>query len=95
MQCITSNVSEIVSFRITRKLKQRMSRLRHINWSELLRAAVERSVEEEERKLRPERDPVRVEGAVAEMDRLAGLAEGSKKWVGAEEVIRWRKKRYS
>jgi len=72
-----------------------MSRLRHINWSELLRAAVERSVEEEERKLRPERDPVRVEGAVAEMDRLAGLAEGSKKWVGAEEVIRWRKKRYS
>ena len=87
-------MSEIVSFRITRKLKQRMSRLRHINWSELLRAAVERSVEEEERKLRPERDPVRVEGAVAEMDRLAGLGEGSK-WVGAEEVIRWRKKRYS
>jgi len=71
-----------------------MSRLRHINWSELLRAAVERSVEEEERKLRPKRDSVRIEGAVAEMDRLAGLGEGSK-WVGAEEVIRWRKKRYS
>ena len=84
----------MVSFRITRKLKQRMSRLRHINWSELLRAAVERSVEEEERKLRPKRDSVRIEGAVAEMDRLAGLGEGSK-WVGAEEVIRWRKKRYS
>ena len=82
------------SFRISRKLKERMRRLRHINWGELLRAVVERSVEEEERKLRPKRDPVRVESAVAEMDRLAGLAEGSK-WVAAEEVIRWRKKRYS
>ena len=87
-------MSEIVTFRVSKKLKERMGRLRHINWSELLRTTVEKSVHEEEKKLSPRRDPVRMEGAIAEMERLSRLAEGSK-WVGAEEVVKWRKKRYS
>ena len=87
-------MSKIVTFRVTKKLKERMNRLRQINWSELLRATVERSVEEEEERLGPKRDPVRMKGAIAEMDRLAELSVGSK-WSGAEEVIKWRRKRYS
>ncbi|MEM1726380.1 MAG: hypothetical protein QXP86_01855 [Nitrososphaerota archaeon] len=43
----------IASFRVDKKLKARMGRLRHINWSELLRRYVEPVVEQEENKLRP------------------------------------------
>lgn len=84
----------IVTFRISKRLKDRMNRLRHVNWSGLLREAVERSVEEEERRLAPQRDARRMKDACEEMDRLAKLTEGSG-WSGAEEVIKWRRLRYS
>jgi hypothetical protein len=87
-------VGNIVTFRVSKTLKERMDKLRHINWSELLRATVERTIDEEERKLDLKRDRVRMKRAVEEMDRLARLAEGSQ-WIGAEEAIRWRRKRYS
>ena len=87
-------MSAIVTFRVSRRLKRRMERLRHINWSELLRSYVRRVVEEEEERLRPKRDLERVKRAVEEMDRIAALTEGSG-WIGAEEVIRWRRRRYS
>jgi len=32
--------------------------------------------------------------AMEKMDRMAALTEGSG-WIGAEEVIRWRRRRYS
>lgn len=84
----------IVSFRIDKKLKSRMDRLRHINWSELLRKYVESVVEQEEQKLKPKRDPLVIRKAVEEMDRLAKISEGSE-WVAEEEVIKWRRKRFS
>lgn len=84
----------IVSFRIDKKLKSRMNRLRHINWSELLRKYVESVVEQEEQKLKPKRDPLVIRKAVEEMDRLAKISEGSE-WVAEEEVIKWRRKRFS
>jgi len=87
-------MSEVVTFRVNRRLKARMEMLRHINWSELLRSYVERVVEDEERRLRPRRDHARMMRAVEEMERLARLAEGTG-WLGSEEVIRWRRKRYS
>ena len=87
-------MSAVVTFRVGKRLKERMNRLRHVNWSELLRTAVEQSVAEEERRRTVKRDPGRMRMAVEEMDRLARLAEGSE-WVGAAEVIEWRRKRYS
>lgn len=87
-------MSEIVTFRVSRQLKSRMEKLRHINWSELLRNYVQRVVEEEEERLRPRRDYDRIRKAILEMDKLAARTEGSE-WIGAEEVIRWRRRRYS
>ena len=87
-------MGSIVSFRVDKKLKARMDRLRHINWSELLRRYVESVVEQEERRLRASRDLAAMKRAVEEMDRLAKLCEGSK-WIGEEEVIRWRRRRFS
>ena len=87
-------MSSIVSFRVDKKLKAKMDRLRHINWSELLRRYVKSVVEQEERRLRASRDLAAMKRAVEEMDRLARLCEGSK-WIGEEEVIRWRRRRFS
>lgn len=83
-----------VSFRVDRKLKARMDRLRHINWSELLRRYVEGVVEQEERKLRSQRNPAAIKRAIEEMDRLAKISMGSN-WIAEEEVIKWRKRRFS
>lgn len=84
----------VVSFRIDKKLKSRMDRLRHINWSELLRRYVEKVVEEEERKVRTARDPEAVRRAVEVIEALAKLSQGAD-WVGGEEVISWRRRRFS
>ena len=71
-----------------------MDRLRHINWSELLRRYVESIVEQEEQRLRSKRDPAAIKRAVEEMDRLAKISAGSS-WIAEEEVIKWRRKRFS
>jgi len=84
----------VISFRVDKRLKARIERLRHINWSELLRRYVEAVVEQEERRMRPSKDPEVIKRAIREMDRLAGMSEGSG-WMGDEEVVRWRRRRYS
>jgi hypothetical protein len=83
-----------ISFRVDKRLKARVDRLRHINWSELLRKYVEAVVEQEEQKQRPRRDPLTMKRAVEEMDRLAKITEGSD-WIAADEVIKWRRRRFS
>ncbi|MEM4716940.1 MAG: hypothetical protein QW777_06545 [Candidatus Caldarchaeum sp.] len=84
----------VISFRVDKRLKARIDRLRHINWSELLRRYVETVVEQEERRMRPAKDPAAIKRAIREMDRLAGMSEGSG-WTAEEEVVRWRRRRYS
>jgi len=59
-----------------------------------LRRYVESVVEQEERKLRSAKDPLAIKRAVEEMDRLAKISEGSG-WIAEEEVIRWRRRRFS
>ncbi len=85
---------DTVSFRVNKRLKARMDKLRHINWSELLRKYVESIVEQEEQKLRSRKDPLAIKRAVEEMDRLAKISEGSN-WIAEGEVIKWRKRRFS
>lgn len=84
----------VVSFRVNKRLKARMDKLRHVNWSELLRKYVESVVEQEEQKLKSRKDPLAIKRAVEEMDRLAKISEGSN-WIAEEEVIKWRKRRFS
>jgi len=38
----------IVSVRVDKELKRRMDRLKHINWSEVIRRAIMKTLEEEE-----------------------------------------------
>ncbi len=59
-----------------------------------MRRYVESVVEQEERKLRSAKDPLAIKRAVEEMDRLAKISEGSG-WIAEEEVIRWRRRRFS
>jgi len=89
-------VDAIVTFRIDKRLKARMDRLKHINWSEMLRRYVEEVVEREEMELSKKRrkDVSLLKRAVEEMDRLAKLSAGAE-WIGEEEIRRWRRRRLS
>ncbi len=83
---------EIVSFRVDKETKERMSRLKYINWSEVLRRYLIERLEEEERKLK-KKDRRRMKKAALSMDALREKAQIP--WNGAEEVIKWRKARFS
>ena len=41
-------MSVIISFRVDRELKERMDKLRHVNWSEVVRRAIYEVVVREE-----------------------------------------------
>ncbi|HEX9915555.1 MAG TPA: VapB-type antitoxin [Candidatus Bathyarchaeia archaeon] len=62
-----------------------MRRLRHVNWSEVVRAAIKEKIREEER--RREVDPADVEEALTLMDRVRRPRPG---FDGAEEIRKWR-----
>ncbi|RLG04149.1 MAG: VapB-type antitoxin [Thaumarchaeota archaeon] len=66
-----------------------MERLRHINWSEVVRRAIEEAVRREESKLR-ERDKARMRAAVIRTDKLRRLVPG---WSSVEEIRRWRERK--
>ena len=82
--------SVVVSFRIPRRLKERMERLRHVNWSEVVRRALEEAVEREEARLR-ERDVVRLRRARLVSERLRRPPAAG--WSSVEEIRRWRERR--
>jgi len=76
-----TSLSVVVSFRVDRRLKERMERLKHINWSEVVRR-------EEARLQGKDRD--RIAWASLKMDELRRRVEG---WSGVEEIRRWREVR--
>jgi len=67
-------VSVKLTIRIPRKLKERMDRFSYINWSEVVRKAIEEKVREEE-----------VKWAIRVMDEISAKAKPEKPLV---EVIR-------
>lgn len=81
----------VVNFRVDEGTKKKMDRLRHLNWSELLRQYVRKVVEMEEKKFGESKDYMRMKSASALIDELR--ARSSKGWRGAEVVIQWRKLR--
>ena len=82
-------MSAVISFRISRSLKEKMEKLRHINWSEVVRQAIEEVVRREESKLR-ERDKARMRIAVIRTDKLRRAVP---RWSSVEEIRRWRERR--
>lgn len=66
-----------MAVRIDEELKEHMRRHPHVNWSEIVREAIEKKVRELEMK----------EAAKA-MDELADKTSGA--WSGVEEIRKWR-----
>lgn len=79
----------VVSFRISRELKERMDKLKHINWSEVVRRAIYEVVVREEARLR-RKDAGGLKRAVLKSEELSRRVRG---WSGVEEIRRWREKR--
>jgi len=79
----------VVTVRVNSELKKRMDRLRHVNWSEVVRRAIAERIALEET-LASSRviDTKRLEEAIRDQDRLRLKTTG--KWSGAEEIRKWR-----
>ena len=85
-------MTQIVSARVDEKLKKEMERHADINWSEVLRQAIENRLALEEQ-LRKPIDKARALRAMHDMDRLREkLSTG--KWSGTEEIRKWRDLRH-
>ena len=86
-QSNTFNMVEVVSSRVDEDTRKKMKRLRHVNWSEVMRQAIIKKIEEETRR---EIDPLAVKEAVRLMDQVRRPQED---YDGVEEIRKWRDKR--
>ena len=84
-------MSVVVSFRIDKELKEKMDKLKHINWSEVVRRAIYEVVVREEAKLRS-KDVERLKRAVLKSRELSRVVEG---WSSVEEIRKWRERGWS
>lgn len=82
---------EVVSIKVDKRLREKMRRLAHINWSAAIRSAIERTIAEEELRGRhvDRRD---IDEAVRLTDALRRPAPG---WSSTEEIRKWRDRRKS
>ncbi len=84
-----------MTIRVPEALKKRMKRVRGVNWSGVIRSALEQRLQEEMEKRRKDRDAI-VE-AMNEQDEVAaqlGRKPGTD-WKGVEVIRHWREHRYS
>ena len=77
-------VLPIITVRIDEDMKRKMDKLRHINWSEVIRSAIARRIEEE---MRRRIDRRRLLWASAITESLRRRAIG---WSSVGEIRRWR-----
>ncbi|MCI4457713.1 MAG: hypothetical protein JHC19_06545 [Desulfurococcaceae archaeon] len=82
-------MSVVVSFRISRELKRKMDMLSYINWSEVVRKAIEEVVNRELSKLKS-KDVEKLKMAALRSEEFSRKVEG---WNSVEEIRRWREKR--
>jgi len=80
-------MAEVVSSRVDKETRRKMKRLRHVNWSEVMRKAILEKIEEETRR---KIDPSDVEEAIRLMDQIRRPRED---FEGTEEIRRWRDQR--
>ena len=80
----------VISFRIDEKLKRKMEKLRHINWSDIVRKAIQETIEREEERLRRKKNVQKVKEALA---RNIALERKVEEWSSVEEIRKWREKR--
>jgi dsDNA-specific endonuclease/ATPase MutS2 len=78
-----------MSTKIPENLKKRIKKLTHINWSEVMRLAILKRAEEEEKKIM-DRDRKIIEQSSQKMDQLRRKAQGNT----TEELRTWREIRH-
>ncbi len=76
--------SEVFSVRIEKEIKERMKKLRHIDWSEVVRAAIIETLEKEEGR--------NLAKAVLITEKIRKKAP--KGWNSVEVIRYWRERRY-
>jgi len=79
---------EVVSFKIDSRLKKKMKQYKDINWSEILREAVEKRLILEEFFRNTSFDVKKALKASSAIDTLRTKTSGS--WSGEEEIKHWR-----
>jgi hypothetical protein len=81
----------LITVRVDEELKKRMSSHPDLNWSEIVRSAIEERLKTEEatRKRKPDQD--RIREAISISDRIREKTSGE--WSVTEEIRRWRELR--
>jgi len=82
-------MSEIISVRVPRELREKMRRFSYINWSEVIREAIRRRIETEERRLQKIK-------AAKDMDRIRNRIlrlHGATDYDSSEVIRYWRELR--
>jgi hypothetical protein len=77
-------MAEVVSSRVDEETRRKMKRLRHVNWSEVMRQAIIKKIEEETRR---DPDPNEIDEAIRLMDEVR-RPRGD--FDGSEEIRKWR-----
>ncbi len=80
---------EVVSAKVDKQVRDKMRKLGHVNWSEVIRSALITKIKEEEAKLRSVDKASLIEASSA-TDRIR---KSSKGWNSTEEIRRWREAR--
>lgn len=80
---------EVVSIKVDSDTRERMRRLSSVNWSETIRRAIERTIEEEELKERNV-NPEEIKKAKAMADSIRRPSGG---WDSTREIRKWRDSR--
>ncbi len=81
-------MSVVVSFRIDKELKEKMEKLKHVNWSEVVRRAIYETVKREEEKMR-KKDVDKIKLSVLKIKEIRRSVDG---WSSTEEIRRWRER---
>ncbi|MEM2935749.1 MAG: hypothetical protein QW231_01055 [Candidatus Bathyarchaeia archaeon] len=82
----------VVTVRVDEDLKAKMEKLKHVNWSEVIRKAIaERVMVEEALTARRTINMSLLEEAMKDQDRLRAKTTG--RWSGVEEIRKWRELR--
>lgn len=86
-----------LTVRVPESLRKKMRRIRGVNWSGVIRGAIEDRVEEETRRRREKNRAAMIFEVIGEQDKLA-VELGRKpvaSWNGVEVIRYWRDHRYS
>lgn len=80
---------EVVSIKVDRRLREKMRKMAHVNWSEVIRSALASKVEEEEAKQRTI-DSAMLQEAADLASALRKSRSATAGWNSTEEIRRWR-----